>query len=122
MLQEVRDDLLQQLQSLPPITPPNPLIAVAGTATTLLAIVHQVEPYDTRRIHGVPLHKRELSPLLDLFCKTPVEQRRKLKGLHPKRADVIPAGAQILLTVYDYLNLNHAIISDKGLRYGLLFP
>ena len=120
MLQEIRDDLLSQLQSLPSIPMPNPLIAVAGTATTLLAIVHQIEPYDTKRVHGTLLHKHELSPLLDLFCNTPVEQRRKLKGLHPKRADVIPAGAQILLTVYEYLNIEHAVISDRGLRYGVL--
>ncbi len=121
MLQKIREDLLGQLRLLPPIAVPNPLIAVAGTATTLLAIVHQIEPYDTTQIHGVPLHKHELSPLLELFCSTSIAQRSKLKGLHPKRADVIPAGAQILLTVYEYLNMEQAIISDRGLRYGLLF-
>ncbi|TNE47920.1 MAG: Ppx/GppA family phosphatase [Deltaproteobacteria bacterium] len=120
MLQAIRKDLSDQLQQLPQIPAPAPLIAVAGTATTLLAIVHQVEPYDSSKIHGKPFQRAELLHLIELFGSMTSDQRRNLPGLHPKRADVITAGAQILLTVYEHLNLNEAIISDRGLRYGLL--
>ncbi len=120
MLQSIRQDLSDQLQQLPNIPTPAPLIAVAGTATTLLAIVHRVEPYDSSKIHGKPLQRAELLHLIELFGSMTSDQRCNLPGLHPKRADVITAGAQILLTVYEHLNLNEAIISDRGLRYGLL--
>lgn len=119
-LQEIRDALTTQLETLPAIPKPSPLIAVAGTATTLLAVVHQVEPYDSSKIHGKVLKRSELQHLVELFCSMTSDHRKNLPGLHPKRADVITAGAQILLTVYEFLGLDEVVISDRGLRYGLL--
>jgi exopolyphosphatase/guanosine-5'-triphosphate,3'-diphosphate pyrophosphatase len=43
-----------------------------------------------------------------------------LKGLQPKRADVIPAGALILLCALERLGASDCLVSDKGLRWGLL--
>ena len=41
-------------------------------------------------------------------------------GLRPKRADVILAGACIVKTVMDKLGQGSLIVSDRGLRHGVL--
>ena len=41
-------------------------------------------------------------------------------GLQPKRAEVILAGACIVKTVMDKLGQGSLIVSDRGLRHGLL--
>jgi exopolyphosphatase/guanosine-5'-triphosphate,3'-diphosphate pyrophosphatase len=51
----------------------------------------------------------------------PTKERIKLKGLPPKRADIIPMGATILETFMKELNLESIYVSDRGLRWGLLY-
>jgi len=41
-------------------------------------------------------------------------------GLQPKRADVILAGACIVRAVIAKLGRESAVVSDRGLRHGLL--
>ena len=41
-------------------------------------------------------------------------------GLQPKRAEVILAGACIVRTVMDKLGAERLIVSDRGLRHGVL--
>ena len=47
-------------------------------------------------------------------------QRREIVGLQPKRAEVILAGACIVRTVLDKLGRDSLIVSDRGLRHGLI--
>jgi exopolyphosphatase/guanosine-5'-triphosphate,3'-diphosphate pyrophosphatase len=42
-------------------------------------------------------------------------------GLQPKRADVILAGALIVRTVLDKLDVASLTVTDRGLRDGVLF-
>ncbi len=99
---------------------PSPLvIAVAGTATTVLAIAKGVEPYDPAEIHGYKLTLSQLKETISLLTSLPLEDRKKIPGLHPGRADVIIAGAVLLEEVFLFLNISEAIISDRGVRYGL---
>ena len=49
-----------------------------------------------------------------------VDQRREIVGLQPNRADVILAGACVVHTVIDLLGHDALIVSDRGLRHGVL--
>jgi exopolyphosphatase/guanosine-5'-triphosphate,3'-diphosphate pyrophosphatase len=48
------------------------------------------------------------------------DARRGVAGLQPKRAEVILAGACIIRTVMDKLGKAALIVSDRGLRHGVL--
>jgi exopolyphosphatase/guanosine-5'-triphosphate,3'-diphosphate pyrophosphatase len=96
------------------------LVAVAGTATTVCAVGRAIDPYDAAKIHGARFDAHELSSTVSRLCFTPLEQRRQLPGLQPKRADVIPAGALILEAAARRLGVSSVRISDRGLRWGLL--
>ena len=57
---------------------------------------------------------------IDLNRTTPLEARRTITGLQPKRAEVILAGACVVRTVMDKLGRDRLTVSDRGLRHGLL--
>jgi len=95
------------------------LVAVGGSATTLAAVELALEPYDPDRVHGLRLSRADLERLLARLVALPVAERARLPGLEPKRAEVLPAGAAILLALLDKLGADSLVVSDRGLRHGL---
>ncbi|HEX8699400.1 MAG TPA: Ppx/GppA phosphatase family protein [Myxococcaceae bacterium] len=112
--------LRETFASLPPPPPASELVGVAGTVTTLFALQNRIEPYDAERVHGGTLTRAQLEELVNQLCRLPLAERRTLPGLQPKRADVIPAGALILLEALRALGLEQCRVSDRGLRWGLM--
>ncbi|MDC0709758.1 Ppx/GppA phosphatase family protein [Stigmatella sp. ncwal1] len=112
--------LRSTFSTLPPPPPASALVGVAGTVTTLFTVQNRIEPYDALRVQGGTLLRSEVEGLADQLCGLPLEQRRALPGLQPKRADVIPAGALILLEALKALKVDRCRVSDRGLRWGLL--
>jgi exopolyphosphatase/guanosine-5'-triphosphate,3'-diphosphate pyrophosphatase len=95
------------------------IVAVAGTATTLAAIEGDIEPFDPARIHGMRLSMAQLHALIDRIAALDLTQRAALRGLGPARADVIVAGALVLLAACEHARANELIVSCGGLRVGL---
>lgn len=118
--QGIASFLRSTFATLPPPPPAAELVGVAGTVTTLYAVQHGIEPYDSTRVHGGTLTRAQLEQLATRLCSMPLAQRQKLPGLQPKRADVIPAGALILLEALRALGLDECRVSDRGLRWGLM--
>lgn len=116
----IREHLRQTFAALPAPPEAARLIGVAGTVTTLFAVLFEVEPYDAARVHGGEIERSALTRLADTLCALPLEARRKLPGLQPKRADVIAAGALVLEAAMDRLGAPRCTVSDRGLRWGLL--
>lgn len=96
------------------------LVACAGTATTLSAMHLGLTQYDSARVHKSVLPRAGLVKLIELYRLMPLASRRNLPCLEPLRADVIIAGAHILLVAMDYYDVSECHISDRGLRYGVL--
>ena len=58
--------------------------------------------------------------MIDLLCSLPLEQRRKVPGINPERADIIIPGAVILEVFMKELALDAITITGRGLQDGLL--
>ena len=95
------------------------VVGIAGTVTTLAAVSMSMEPYDGARVHGHTMTRTEVAEVVDRLAATPLDERKKMRGLEPKRADVIVAGGMIVLAVLDKLNAREMIVSDRGVRWGL---
>jgi len=95
------------------------LIGIAGTVTTLVAILLGLDPYDGARVHGRLTTRAEIQKLQGDLAAMPLAKRRSVRGLEPKRADVIVQGAAIVLAVLDALGKTEFLASDRGLRWGL---
>ena len=96
-----------------------PLVGTAGTVTTLAAIHHAIDPYDPDRVHGMRISRADVAALLGKLWAMPLEERKKLPGLDPARADVIVAGATIVFAAMKKADAHELIVSDRGIRWGL---
>ncbi len=96
------------------------MIAVAGTATTMVTARDGIEPYDAERVQGAWVTRDDLRALQERFCAVPLSERQQIPGLEPGRASVIIAGTLILEEVLDFLELEQFSVSDTDLLYGIL--
>lgn len=96
-------------------------IGTAGTFTTIASIDLGLETYSREKIH---LHIVSLNRLLDMgkkLLRLPLNERKKVRGLEPERADLIIPGIQFTIKLMDFLKLSELTISDYGLLEGVLF-
>ncbi len=93
---------------------------VGGTITTLAAVKLALEVYDSSKIENLKLKYSELEKIMNRLSKLELDERKKIKGLQPKRADIIVSGLIILMTIMKYINSQELYVSDHDLLYGLL--
>lgn len=105
---------------LPGDAPGEVLVGTAGTVTTLAAVDLSLDPYDPARVTGHCLSRGRIADLLEDLARLPLQERRRVRGLEPGRADVIVAGAIVCLGVMDGLGFANLTVSDGGLREGIL--
>jgi exopolyphosphatase/guanosine-5'-triphosphate,3'-diphosphate pyrophosphatase len=99
---------------------PDTLAAMGGAVTNLTAVSYGMAKYNPDVIQGAILHRSEIERQIELYRSMTLEARREIVGLQPKRADVILAGACIVQAIMDKLGKDSVIVSDRGLRHGLL--
>jgi len=93
-------------------------IGVAGTATSLAAIAQKLEPYDPEKVHGYRLSLTQCDEILGQMAALPLDERRRVPGLHPDRAPTIVAGIVILLEVLKLFGLDGVEISEHDILRG----
>jgi exopolyphosphatase/guanosine-5'-triphosphate,3'-diphosphate pyrophosphatase len=96
------------------------VIGMGGAVTNLAAVKHGLAVYDRDLVHGTVLDLAEIDRQIDLYRTHDAEQRRQIVGLQPNRAPVILAGACIVRGILVKLGSEALIVSDRGLRHGLL--
>jgi exopolyphosphatase/guanosine-5'-triphosphate,3'-diphosphate pyrophosphatase len=99
---------------------PDAVVAMGGAVTNMTAVRLALATYDPDVVHGTILERTEIDRQIGLYCSMNAADRRAIVGLQPKRADVILAGACVVRTVMDKLGVEAVIVSDRGLRHGVL--
>lgn len=99
---------------------PAALVGVAGTVTSLGAMAQRLSSYDPGRVHGFRLTLAVLGQLVDELRASTQRERERMPGLDPRRADVIFAGALLLLEIARRVGVGEVIVSDRGIRWGLV--
>ena len=97
-----------------------PIVGVGGTITTLAAMAQGMEVYDRNRIQGYRLDIELVDELLHKILACPIEERKKLAGLPPSRADIIPAGICILVEILNFFKVKDITVSDHDNLEGML--
>jgi exopolyphosphatase/guanosine-5'-triphosphate,3'-diphosphate pyrophosphatase len=101
--------------------PRGAVVGIAGTVTTFAAMALGLHDYDATRVHGSRLRLDDLDRQIERLGAMRVEDRRRTPGLQPKRADVIYAGGVILSRVLHRAGALDCLVSDRGVRWGLLY-
>lgn len=93
-------------------------IASSGTAMNLAEVA--MKKHEKRSLkRGDVISREDIRDVVQMLCGLSLDERRKVPGLNPERADIIVAGAAILETILSELDLSGLLISDRGLREGL---
>jgi exopolyphosphatase/guanosine-5'-triphosphate,3'-diphosphate pyrophosphatase len=100
---------------------PDVMVGIAGTVTTVCAVALGLVSYDSTRVHGHELTHGEVMQVLGQIAAVPLADRKKIPGIEPGRADVIFAGTAILERVMAHFKRDRVIVSDQGVRWGLLW-
>ncbi|MGH7204853.1 MAG: Ppx/GppA family phosphatase [Nitrospiraceae bacterium] len=95
-------------------------VGTAGTITTLAAMAQRLPRYEPARIHIFSLKLATVQKLEQELLSRTKAQRRGMPGLEVGREDVIVAGTLILRTVMETLGYRDCLVSDLGLREGVL--
>lgn len=117
-LAAIRDDVRRLASDAPTLTG-LPLVGVAGTVTTIAAVVRGDRSYDAESVHGLRLSSEQLADCLAQLSSCDLERRREIPGLDPARADVIIAGGCIVDEIRALAEVNTLTVSDRGVRWGL---
>jgi exopolyphosphatase/guanosine-5'-triphosphate,3'-diphosphate pyrophosphatase len=96
------------------------LVGIAGTFTTLAAIEKKLARYSASQVHGSVLNLPEVKRQVAMLQSRTIAERKQIAGLEPKRADVIFAGAYLIEKIMGLFGASQVVVSDQGVRYGLL--
>ena len=96
------------------------LVGLGGAVTNLAAVKLGLVPYSADAVRGARLDRTEVDRQLELYRSLPASERGEIPGLQQGRAEVILAGACIVKTVLAKLGADSLVVSDRGLRHGLL--
>ena len=95
-----------------------PFDLVIGSSGTIVNLSEMA----ARSMGGRPgtLRLSHLKKLTGLIRSSTLKGRRMLPGINPERADIIVGGAAILETFMEELRIEEIVISERGVREGLL--
>lgn len=96
------------------------LVGIGGTITSLSAMNQQLDVYSMEKIHNSAVTKKDLEKILQNLKIMTLNDKKTLKGLQPKRADIITAGVKILHIVMEKLEFEKIMISEYDNLEGLM--
>ncbi|PSL43266.1 exopolyphosphatase/guanosine-5'-triphosphate,3'-diphosphate pyrophosphatase [Salsuginibacillus halophilus] len=121
-LKQLRSYLTEELQHLPWLKDIKlPLVGIGGSARNT-ALVHQRRSdYPLSTLHQYEMDARDMKQTVKHLASMPYERRLEVDGLSKDRADIIVPAAIILETLMQVIYTDRFMLSNKGLRDGLLF-
>jgi exopolyphosphatase/guanosine-5'-triphosphate,3'-diphosphate pyrophosphatase len=114
------EELLDPVQKDLQVTRGTTVVGVAGTVTQLAALKSGTPLYDPEVTHLMTLSHSDVRNLLRRLASLPYEKRKRVRALEQGRADVILAGAQILLTIMERFDAAEVVVSEKDILDGLV--
>ena len=102
-----------------PAALPDRLVAVGGTVTTMVAMLHELDPYDSAFVHLHDLELREVDACVERLRGLATADIAALPGIQPKRAPVMLGGALIIQRLMRAGGYDRLTVSENGLLAGL---
>lgn len=119
-LERAREDVRAQLaERFPAPVPVDVPLAVAGTATTVSAILLDRPRYEPELVHGFRFTADELELVVSRLAEMPLARRREMNGLEPDRAPVILGGLLVLAEIMRHFDLDEIETSERDILDGI---
>ena len=105
-------------EHVPAGTRPARAIGVAGTVTTLAVLSLGLDEEDPEIVDGHVLGSAWIAGQVERLAAMPVDEIRRLRGMHPDRAPVIVAGAVVLSETLRHFGLEELETSERDIMHG----
>lgn len=99
---------------------PKRMIAVAGTATSVVSIHECMEVYDSEKVHKTAVDASAFESVYEQLRTVPLAERKRIVGLDPGRASVIVAGMVIMEAVMECANMTEFTVSETDILQGII--
>jgi len=97
------------------------LAGAGGTIRALAKLVRKGSGAPSIRLHGYTIDAVRLRELARTLADQTAQQRRRVPGLAPERAEIIAAGALIVQGVIQATGARSLLVCGQGLREGLAY-
>ena len=96
------------------------VIGTSGTILTLGMIAATESSFASNDVRRLVVHADDIRRLRKRLVSLPLDERLKLQGLDPRRADLAPVGAILLEQLLERLGADQITLCDFALREGLI--
>ncbi|MBC7460425.1 MAG: hypothetical protein H7287_03595 [Thermoleophilia bacterium] len=98
---------------------PDLALGVAGTCTTVAAMLLDRDEYDPELVHGFRFTPDQLEACIAQLASLPLEQRQQVRGLEPQRAPVILGGLLVLAEALPHFGIAQVETSERDILDGI---
>lgn len=97
------------------------IVGMAGTMTTLAALVLGLDAFDKAKIHGFEITLSTLDEWIERLGRMSAAQRRALPGMEPGREDLLLQGMILMKEIVASFHARGFVVSTYGARYGVMY-
>ncbi|MBQ9118175.1 MAG: Ppx/GppA family phosphatase [Clostridia bacterium] len=119
-IEEFFTEQLKKLDWLAEVDGETQMIGVGGSFRNLFKIGKLVKKYPFDNAHNYRFDKEDFTGIYNMIKALDVDKRKKIKGLSPNRADIMPAAMAIINAFTAYMQKEEFLLSSNGLREGLM--
>ena len=121
-LEELREHVARELTEATWLTSAGRrIVGIGGTVRNLAVAAQRSLGRPSNGIQGTTIEREVLEELVQQLAALPVAERSGVPGIKPARADVILAGALVLLGVLEAGGFQALEVTEAGLREGVFF-
>ena len=120
-IEEFFTEQLKKQPWLKEVDPEAQMIGVGGSFRNLFKISKLVKKYPLDTVHNYHITVEDFTSIYDMIKVLDIDKRKKIRGLSPARADIMPAAMAIVKSFVSYMNIEKFTIGGAGLREGIMF-
>ena len=115
-IEEFFTEQFKKIEWLSEVEPDAQMIGVGGSFRNLYKINRIIRKYPLNIVHNYQFTTEDFLSVYEMVRVLDVEKRKRIRGLSPQRADIMPAALAIIKAFTDYLHIENFTIGGCGLR------
>jgi exopolyphosphatase/guanosine-5'-triphosphate,3'-diphosphate pyrophosphatase len=113
------DDALDMVAGKIPVAAARTLVGLAGSVTTVAALVLGLDSYQAERLHHSRVSAAAVREVTASLLAQTRAERQRLGVMHPGRVDVIGGGALVLTRIMERFGFGEVLVSEHDILDGL---
>ncbi len=119
-IEEFFTEQFKKIDWLSTVDPDVQMIGVGGSFRNLFKINKIVRKYPLDTVHNYAFAVEDFNAIYEMVRVLDVDKRKRIRGLSPARADIMPAAMAIIKAFTSYVGRENFVVGGCGLREGIM--